>query len=395
MWGQVTVGGITFREETDVEESGDGLLSIAGQESTPPSPASYVRSIHHNVRAMEGKIVPVTFTDKTHLTGFYLVTDARSAFSDFANGIVVTSNWSLRLSKIGASADVEFESRLTFIGRTDNLAGAQTPNFWHAPAGAARDYYTGSTVPAGTVSRISADGALSVFSGVPAVPPRWTCPASGYLVGAARVLLDGYPYVGVVTMPHTTWEVSNGLVRLTPTETGVQVEAWSGSPGGWRSASEWRFTVAGAQLTGTPEMTILQNDPEQVRLRLSYLGTPGRTTVDLTLRRGSRFVTGVIKRHSAATLGVQRSPSAVAVDTPTGGIRQTAVDADGNRFVVGSSKVLTASGASATVSRAAVTVLDFFIGHEVGNPAASGDLFADLLLQYLGTVGDQTRVMTR
>ena len=396
MWGQITVGGIVLREEIRVKETGDGQLSVSGQESNPPQPASFVRSIHHNLKSLAGRIVPITFSDKTHLTGFYLVTDARSEFEDFANGVIVKSDWELQCSKIGASADVEFETRLTFIGRLDNLAGVQTPDFWHAPAGAASDYYTGSAVPAGTIARVSEDGPLTVFSGVPTdVPPRWTCSASGYLQGAARVLLDGYRYVGVTTIPHETWTVSNGLVRLTPTATGVQVEAWSGSPGGWRSPSEWRFTVAGAQLTGTPEMTILQNDPEQVRIRLTYAGTPGRITVDLALRRGSRFVTGVMKRHSAATLGLQRSPSAVAVDTPTGGIRQTAADADGNRFVVGSSKTLTASGASATVSLAGTTVLDFFIGHAIGAAPQAGDAFADLLAQYLGTVGDRTRVMTR
>ena len=39
----------------------------------------------------------------------------------------------------------------------------------------------------------------------------------------------------------------------------------------------------------------------------SYAAAANAVTVDLSLRRGARFVTGVMKRHAAGTLGVARS----------------------------------------------------------------------------------------
>jgi hypothetical protein len=136
---------------------------------------------------------------------------------------------------------------------------------------------------------------------------------------------------------------------------------------------------------------VLRNDPEEVTVRLSYPTAPGRVTVDLGLRRGSRFVTGGIKRHASATLGVART-AAEAATVVTGGLRATSADADGNRFVMGSSKTLTTATTTAAISKASVTQLDFFLGHEVGASPAAGDAFADLLAQYLGTSGDRTRV---
>jgi hypothetical protein len=78
----------------------------------------------------------------------------------------------------------------------------------------------------------------------------------------------------------------------------------------------------------------------------------------------------------------------------TGGLRATAADGDGNRFVMGSSKTLTTATGTAAISKASVS-LDFFLGHEVGTSPAGGDAFADLLVQYLGTAGDRTRVVRR
>jgi hypothetical protein len=147
-------------------------------------------------------------------------------------------------------------------------------------------------------------------------------------------------------------------------------------------------------VTSDPELTILRNDPEQAQIRLTYPSTPGRLTVDLLLRRGSRFVTGVIKRHSAATLGVARTAAETAAAV-TGGLRATAADADGNRFVMGSTRNLTTTTSTASIAKAVVTSLDFYLGHEVGASPASGDAAADLFAQYLHAGGETIRVVRR
>jgi hypothetical protein len=391
-WGQITIGGVDLRE-TVVAESSSGSLKVTGQESDPPSTSAHVMATHHNIVGLRGLVVPVTFSDKSEHTGFYRVTDSTSTVTRWNNGSVNVVDWSLSLEPLGTERDVEFESRVPTIGRTDQLTGTQTPNFWHAPPVGITSYYTGTTVPASSIARTSSEGAVPVHLGIPtSFPPRWTVSAANYLNGSARLLFDGIRRVGTFTPPLSVWEMSNGLVRLMSGASG-SVTVWCWDSGEWRSAKGFKFYAA-ADLTTAPEFTVLRNEPEEVAVRLSYPGTPGRTTVDLSLRRGARFVTGVIKRHSSAELGVSRSVSETGTAV-TGGMRATSADADGNRYVVGSSRsVATSSGGA--ISAAGITTFDFFIGHEVNSSPSTGDAFADLLLQYLGSPGrEQVRLVRR
>lgn len=393
-WGAVTIGGIVFREAMQLADGGSAL-SLSGQEAHPPLTKAEVRARHLNVLGLRDTTVPVVFDDKSVADGFYRVTDVKSDLFSFASGSVLTASWSLSLERLGGERDVEFESRVPTIARSTELVG-QTPSFWHAPPPDTLDYYTGSTVPSATVTRESAEGNVIVYRGIPAgVSPRWTCPAADYVDASPRVSFDGIRHVGTDTPALAVWQVDNGIVRiLGGADATFSVAAWDPEADGWASVKSYVPTVAGVALTGWPELTVLRNDPEEVTVRLSYSVLPGRATVDLGLRRGSRFVTGVIKRHSSATLGVART-AAEAASVVTGGLRATSADADGNRFAMGSSKTLTTATGTAAISKAAQTALDFFLGHEIGSSPASGDAFADLLVQYLGTSGDRTRVVRR
>lgn len=392
-WGTIQLGPLAFRETITAAES-SSKLTVTGQESTPPQTAAEVHAAHLNVLGLLGATIPVVLTDKTELTGFYVVIDAASDLLNFAGGAVLSASWSIGLARLGTEADVEFESRLPGIARSTELSGV-SPVFWHAPPPGATSYYTGATVPAGAVTRQSAEGDVTVYTGIPdGIFPRWTCPAADFMAGSARLLLDGIRRAGLATAPSSSWELSNGIVRVTGgADATLTVSAWSGAA--WVSAKGYVPTVSGTAPTGVPEVTTLRNDPEQVTIRLSYpQAGAGRVTVDLSLRRGARTVSGVLKRQSAATLGIKRT-EAEAATAVTGGLRATTADSDGNRFVLGSSKTVTTATGTASISKAGVTQLDFFLGHEVGAPAA-GDAFADLLGQYLASAGSEdTRLVRR
>ncbi|NUR71120.1 MAG: hypothetical protein HOU81_09885 [Hamadaea sp.] len=393
-WGTVTIGGISFRETFTLVDDG-GSVKITGQDSHPPQTTAEVHARHLNVLGLRGATVPAVWTDKSVADGFFVVTDASSELTNVAQGAFLTATWSMTLARLGTERDVEFESRVPTIARSTELVG-QTPSFWHAPPPATIDYYTGATVPSATVTRASSEGAVVVYRGIPAnVAPRWTCPAAGYMDASPRVSFDGIRHAGTETPALGVWQVDNGLVRVLGASDGsFSVAAWDPDVNAWASVKSNAPTVNGVTLTGAPELTILRNDPEEVTVRLSYPTAPGRATVDLGLRRGGRFVTGVFKRHASATLGITRT-AAEAATAVTGGLRATAADADGNRFVMGSSKTLTTTTATAAISKASVTQLDFFLGHEIGASPAAGDAFADLLVQYLGCSGDRTRVVRR
>lgn len=393
-WGTINVGGLTFRETISASEASD-KLTITGQEAAPPQTPTAVRATHLNVLGLPGAVVPVTFQDKTELTGYYFVASSQSDVVNHANGMVMSSSWQLDLQRLGTERDLEFESRISTVPHSTTLSGPAAV-FWHAPPAGFRDYYTGATVPSGAVTRQSADGAVTVFTGVPAgVYPRWTCPAASYMNGSARVVLDGIRRVGLDTAGYSTWEINNGLVRLTGSSTTLPyvLSVWSQTASAWVSAKNFRTMTAAAMVTTIPEFTIIRNDPEQVTIRLTYAMNPGRLTVDMSLRRGSRFVTGIVKQHSATTLGLRPETSETGTAV-TGGVMHAA-DANGNATVIGSSVSATVTTGTGALSKASVTSFDFFLGSQIGASPATGDAFADLLNQYLGTTGDQTRTVRR
>jgi hypothetical protein len=393
-WRAVTIGGVDFRETNVLTDDGD-TVKITGQEAHQPLSKSAARARYRNVRGLRGMVVPVVFGDKQVASGFYEVTSASSTLMDFAQGRVITVDWSMTLERIGGERDVEFESRVPTIANSTELAG-QTPSFWHAPPPLTKDYYTGSTVPSASVVRESAEGPVTVYRGIPAnVAPRWTCPVAGYMDASPRLLFDGIRHAGAESPDLVVWQLDNALLRVLGGGDGsFSVSAWDPDVDDWASVKSYVPTVNGIALTGVPELSVLRNDPEKATVRLFYPTAPGRATVDLGLRRGARYVTGVLKRHSAATLGVART-AAEAASVVTGGLRATSADADGNRFVMGSSRTLTTSTGTAAISKSAQTSFDFFLGHEVGSSPAAGDAFADLLAQYLGDGGDVTKVVGR
>jgi hypothetical protein len=395
-WGTATIGGFAFRETVTANEE-NGVVTLTGQDSAPPQTRAAVRAAHRNVRGLRGQYVAATFSDKSELDGFYLVTSASSALTNEQGGQVVSATWTLQLALVGKSSDVEIESRAPALGRVTDLAGPPAPVFWHAPAVGTDTYYTGATVPGGTVSRLSAEGIVKVYTGLPATfPPRWTVDASEYEYGSAKVLLDLIRSLGENTPDQAVWQIDNGLLRVRPAASGgIEVSAYDPEAADWKSVKSHQFTVNGAALTTTPEFTVLRNGCEEVCVRLTYDQAPGRVTVDLSLRRGSRFVAGTMKRHSAATLGVTRT-AAEASTAITGGLRATAADADGNRAVMGSAKTATTTTATPSLAKAAVLLFDFFLGHEIGAAPQAGDAFADLLGQYLGSTGrERVRVVRR
>lgn len=393
-WRDVTIGGIVFREELLASDQPNGL-TIGGQESHPPSPRGDVYASHHNVRGMRGLLVPVVFEDKSELSGFYVVESSRSDLMDYANGAIVSSTWEATLAPVGGGRDIELESNVPRVPRIDELPGTQNPVYWHAPPVGAAGYLTGPTVPASSVDRVSSDGTVRVHLGIPVDAPRWTIDVADYLGGSARLLLDGYRRVGTATPDLSAWEINNGLVRVAGGDDGrILVSCWNPASAGWRSERPLVLSVNDVVVDLLPELTVLSNEPEEVRIRLTYPTTPGRLTLDLSLRRGARTVSGTIKRHSAAalTVTVDHGEADTAV---TGGIRATTADAFGNRFVLGSAMTATTGSAPGSLRKAAVLRFDFFAGHEIGASPAAGDAFADLLAQYLGSSSERVRVVAR
>lgn len=384
-WGDLTIGRIPLRETFVATEAGgdDRSLDLEGQESFPPLTRAQVIARHDGINALiPGQVLPVTFTDKSERNGYYAVKTSSATYTEQRTELV-TSDWKVSLDRVGSDAETDLQSRLTGAVRLNDFA--LTGERWHAPPIGHYGYYTGTT-NATTMTRATADGTMTVYRGVPAnVSPRWGCPPTSYLTGRVKVTTTGGQEVYGVDVPlaATGWALSNGLVNVTPSASATfDVQAYTG---GAYHSKLWNVSVAGSgsSVTSWDGATLLRNDPEMAILRLTKGLNPGRATLDLTLRRGSRFIEGYLQTGTAATLAAYRSTLETNTSFAASGyVTATADDSDGNRFAVGSARTFTAH-TNGGVTKSAATAMDFWIGVAAGGGSAvSGDTATDLRNQY-------------
>ncbi|MCX5522193.1 hypothetical protein OG342_04830 [Streptomyces bobili] len=385
-WGDVQLGRIPLRETFTVGESGGDArgLDLEGQESYPPLTRAQVVARHDGINALvAGQVIPLTFTDKPERSGYYKVKSATSTYSEHLNERV-TADWKVALERVGSDAETDLQSRLTGAVRLNDFS--LTGERWHAPPIGHYGYYTGSANPT-TMTRTGEDGAITVYRGVPAsVSPRWGCAPTAYLVGRVKATTTGGQEVYGVDVPlaATGWALSNGLVNVTASASAtLDVQAYTG--GAWRSKL-WNVSVAGSasSITSWDGATLLRNDPEMGILRLTKGLNPGRATLDLTLRRGSRFVEGYLQTGTSATLAAYRSTLETNTSFAASGyVTATGNDADSNRFAVGSARTFTAH-ANGGVIKSSATAMDFWAGVAAGGGSAvSGDAATDLRNMYI------------
>lgn len=396
-WGDLTLGRLLLREtfKTGESTSDTRTLEVEGQESSPPLTRVALVWRHDNLLAMEqGGVLPVAFTDKPERNGYYQLASAGADYTEWRNE-VVTSDWKVALTRLGSDAEVDLQSRLTGVVRANDFA--LTGERWHAPPIGHYGYYTGSSNPT-TMTRTGADGAMTVYRSVPAgVSPRWGCTPANYLVGRVKLTSSGTEVCGVdQPLAAAGWALTNGFVNVTPSASAtLDVQAYTG--GAWHSKL-WNVSVAGsaASITAWDGATLLRNDPEQVVLRLTKSLNPGRATLDLALRRGSRTVEAYLQVGTSATLAAYRSTLETNTSFAASGyVRATSNDADGNRFTAGSARSFTAH-TNGGLFKAAATALDFWVGVEAGGSAAvSGDQATNLRDQYIAAMPESVYCVRR
>ncbi len=345
-----------------------------------------------------GRFVPVTWTGDSRIDGYYRLLAADVDVQSLNDRGFAP--YSIRLQRVGSEADVEMQSVITGAVRSNvqgiDLAEAQP---WHAvPLG----FYAYDVPGAPSyVWRDTADGAQvkSWLDIDTTVDPKWGISPAAYYRAAATIKVGGYVRAGLACPNSPTdWELSNGLLRVTPNPTNpgrLDIETWTGSS--WSSAKTWVLEWSGTAVGTWSAIDILRNDAEACAIRLTYTRSPnaGRMTVDLSLRRGSRYVEVVMAFHVATTLEIRRqSAEAGTTVTPSGATSAVAVqasadDADGQRYIAGSGESVTfdTTQGGLSVSSARKT-LSAFIG-TVRDAATFGNSADDLCLQYLGYVSER------
>jgi len=396
-YGEVRIGRFYVVEMEKATESTDGKLSITGQESSPPTTGPLVTFLHGQVVALqEGRLVPVQFRDKAERNGYYAVTQATSDLTDYQSEVLL-ADWQIDLERQGSDKEVDIQSRLTGAVRTNDFA--LTGTRWHAPAIGHYGYHTGTSIPSGSVTRTGADGAMTVYLGVPAnIHPKWGCSVANFYNGRVRLtdtleVSTENEVEGVNRQISASgWSLSNGLINVTPTASAgiIDVQYHNGTS---YVSNTWRLQRNFINLPSWDAATIIRNDFEEVILRLTATTSGGgRTSVDLKLKRGSRFVEGYMQTSTSTTLKVMPNNLSAA----TSGSGYQVQSAGTHRWTAGSARTMTFDNTNGGISRNSTTVMDFYIGVVINAAAPStGDAATDLRDQYIASLPELTYAVRR
>lgn len=401
-YGPLKVGRVTLTGPWEIpSKSGDArTLTLAGQEavSTFSAPTqAQLRAKAEGLLAQAGRVVPVVFTGFGNLDGWYRVGSPSAEESTWYDITII--EWSLDLTLVGRDGDVEVESRL--VGGNRIHATGAAAELWHAPPVGADSYLAGSGSP-GYVDRTSADGTVRVFRAIPAsTNPRWGVAGSGYLAGAAQVTVNGDLMTGLSTVDTpTSWQASNGLIRVEPRTSAGTLRVTSYLTSGWGTPKVFDVKRNGVSLGAAKHVTVIRNDPAEVVLRLTWDHAPARSTLDVAVKRGARHASLAAQQSNVA--GAWRIDDNAGGGTVTdqlsaaGYIASTSDDADGNRWLLGTVVAATAAGTFGFVASAAAAALAGFVGVvRSGASAVAGDTAAQVNAQFLGTPSETERVIAR
>lgn len=350
--------------------------------------------------------VPVIPSSDSSLSGYYRVVGGGLEL-----GPEFYRSWwapyTLELEELPGFASPLLESRILGALRANahSVAVGTTVPWWATPTDATMDWVADST----TATRVGASGSMRIQYTTDGTllydrTQTWQCAAGDYYDGAAviEVTYDGTNWVraagrrigNAVAASAFGWRLNNGLVRVTYGGGDGLLSVQHYFSGAWVTAKIYKLTYGGVStaLGAITSITIMRNSPEVSTVRLTVEGpaaNAARVNVDLTLRRGAIWVTGLATSSWTSTaLGIVRNTTEAAT-AHTAGIHATAADAAGHKYVLNTSASktddLTEGGFYVTASP-----LPFQIGYEPAS-ATGPDTFTNQTYSYLAATTEQVR----
>lgn len=349
--------------------------------------------------------IPITSTTWPELDGFYTV---RGVTADRMPGGLA---WSLSLERVADWRSPKV-NQFAVYGLIDNgVSVTATSSYFYAPPGT-----TQWTEGLG-VLRTTSDGASEVAgdsesssSGGAVKYPSYTVPIANYYKGAARVLYDpnndGTQRLVIGRKGITTRlddiSITNGLVRVNFTSDDILASWYSGDAGvagTYESSINLNLRAGTNGLVVVDAASVILNTPECVTVRY-----PGHTTiglgfslfftVDISVRRGSRVVSGYAQSTGTPQWALEGVSFPAMTAVGTGTIRYTSNDADGNRVFIAATQGSgdTTNKKVGTVSRAD---FNFGFGFELNGSSSTGlHAITHQIQDYFNPVTTTERVAT-
>jgi len=383
----MTIGRCAITEDPDagsLRQRGDEVsfdsMIVGSSVDEMKARVQQLRGLMDNV---DETVFPFTWSEDSTFDGFY--TDIRVDVSD-APVMYTTGACPFSITMRRVAVNPTFEIVASYVERTNSSsmgAGAARPALAIPYAG--NEYgWSGAT---NRETRTVGDGSASSIwwqqngNAAPVASSflRWSASAASFYVGAASVEVSHggtfYPVHGNAVAGDATWRLSNGLLRISKGSTtgNLKVEAYDGTSA-WDSI-EYRFGAAGSLFAqALSGFVVLRNTPECCVVRfLSSTAGAGVDTqyVTLTLHRGAYYVectqhsiTGTAYAHM-----VERA-TAEAATAVTSGIRATANDAAGNKYLLFSTVATTNDLVQGRIQATASQVVwSFMIGIVINGAA--------------------------
>jgi hypothetical protein len=286
----------------------------------------------------------------------------KSASADLSLGALDLGQipWSITADRVPNGSLPNVEAPLIGGFRTNSAGVAGPPGTvvpWHAVPYASLDYYDGASVFQSTPYLLESEsgqvGFYAFIAGVGRKTARTSIPPANWYDGAAYVEQPyGSTYYKAqgrmlaTGLSTTGWRIGNGIIRVAPgTSAGsLALQAWDSATKAWGATHTMTlFAYDGSStydVNRINSVSILRNSPEECRIRLGVgLVSVGvnyghRTTLDIKLRRGSRFVECRWTTYGTSMLGGITEAASTGGTGFTGGVVSGGADAQGNLVAI-------------------------------------------------------------
>lgn len=398
-----------------VDLSGD-VLSCSGEitAGSYAELAAKIAQLRGMVDNPDEDVFPVEFLDLPDLSGFYRgfsvsVTAGQAAMSVFR------AAYSLSATRVADFAQPTIEIQQVCVRRTNvhGIAPSAGDMFRRRDQAGWRTQDSGQAGPI----RFTDDGyelyRSAVGNGL-ARTASYQSEADSHYGGCSsvEVLVDGewVAWSGrqVDNIAPSAIRLNNRTCRVSVSDTGVITHSiYDPVADAWESASFTLeiFTISSAPLASWSAPAVILNSADAARLRFQARPSSdadyndnGAASVTLSLNTGEAHVSiDVVRTLSPTGSAILAASPAQAATTVTGGLRRTANDANGNRWVIATPVARTNdTPTGAMLASTSTWRHQFMIAQALGGSAATGfNTESALVNQYIQTVSCTSRVVSR
>ena len=381
-----------------------------------------------NLVGPDEPVVPLVYSYDSTFNGYYEVVAANITQYDIADEARARFRYQVQLVRVTAYGIVEaVMSGCDRAGKPATMINAFGPTPWHGVPSTWLGYdYGYLAVLTPSTRNLFGGGSIDYYSMVhnastPTVTDFYDATVTvgadpaNYYDGQVQLYSGSTPYLVIgrqVINDPTHWRLSNNLVQIDNSSgAGNHFTMKFVRSNGSQYDSAWGYVLgfgAGGGFTTLPagvtprSLTVLRNTPWLTTIRLAYSiysGQSSSVTLDISLRRGSRVATFVIRSNNNQRWGLDwQSTAACSALDPfaagwVAGYVETANNADGHRRVV-----LTGSGGGispgyGTVSLSgAGTFLECAEGMQLNGAGSAPDRGVDYQTEYFAAVGELDRI---